>query len=214
MDEGTASFLVVKSRSVIRFINKGLLLKSLFYKVWLKVPKEIIYFTQYDIENKNKNDKIVKYNLEQQKNQIEFDDNSILILGSSITELEIVHRSLYFNILKRIIDSNHGKSIDYYPHRKENPEKIIMIEKLGINIIRNNLPFENYFLELNRTAHVYYSFYSPVLDNLSKLYESIPDVRVIKLDKVCLLKNQSIIENIYNSYSKNRRLNLVDIDSL
>lgn len=214
LDEGTASFLVAKTRIKLSTINWRFIIKTILYGEIISLPKKLIYYTQYDIENVNVNDQVVKYSFNKHYNSIEFDNASILILGSSIVEVEIVKKELYFKILNDIKSCNSEKSIFYYPHRKENETKLKEIENLGIIVLQTTEPFENYFEKLNTTSEVYYSFYSPVLDNLSKMYQNIPQLRVLKINEFDLLKNHQIIEEIYSSYSKNQDIQIININEI
>lgn len=214
MDEGTASFVVVSSRNKKKILDWKLLVKSILYKKCLKFPKSISYFTQYDLGNISISDSIVKYSLLKRDNVITLDDNSILILGSSVVEVEVVVFPTYMSIIKKIKDSHSDKKIFYYAHRKEDENKLQLIKNMGISIVNSDQPFESHFGELVKTSSIYYSFYSPIFDNISKLYNNIPELRMIKFQESDVLRNKKVVMDIYYNYSKNDSVKLINIDKL
>lgn len=214
MDEGTASFLIVSTRNKKNLLDWKLLVKSILYKRCLKFPKSVSYFTQYDLGNISISDSIVKYSLLKQDNVITLDDNSILILGSSVVEVEVVVFQTYMSIIKKIKDFHSDKKIFYYAHRKEDENKLQLIKNMGISIVNSHQPFESYFGELVESSSIYYSFYSPIFDNISKLYNNIPELRMIKFQESDVLRNKKVVMDIYYNYSKNDSVKLININML
>lgn len=211
LDEGTASFLVASKRQNLSKFNWKLSIKSILYRRAICLPKKIIYFTQYNIDKGVNSDEIILYSFDKIINKIIFEKNSILIIGSSIVEVDVVLKKTYMEILHSLKLENENKCMFYFPHRKEDELKLKEIEFMGYTIINASDNFENYFQNLNKTPEVYYSFYSPVLDNLSKMFVNLPRLNMIKLNQKDILKNREIIDDIYNFYSKNNNIHIIDM---
>jgi len=212
LDEGTASFRVIKDRRKKKLIEElKLTLKSVLYGRRIRKPKRIIFYTQYNLEKHLLSyDSIIKYTLQKSHNKLTFDKNSILIIGSSVCEVGIVKLDNYLHLIDKIIERNAEYQIYYYPHRKENISKINKLKNNeNVIIIDSVLPFEFYFKNLKLTAYKYYSFYSPVLHNLSIQYISLPDLYVVKLDPTIVLKNHAIISDIYLDFERNKSLKVI-----
>lgn len=209
LDEGTASFKVIKDRQATKVFDYKFFIKSILYHRRIYAPKKIIYYTQYDLGTGLGNDEVIIYSFAKEENQTIFDHKEVLVLGSSIAEVEIVSKADYMEIITKIKERHQGKKLYYYPHRKENAEKLEEIKGLGFDMIRSNMPFEFYYKSLISTPMYYYSFYSPILDNLSQQFHNLPHLNIIKLEENIIIKNHQIIKNIYDSYVKNKSLNLI-----
>ncbi|MCJ8152362.1 alpha-2,8-polysialyltransferase family protein [Chryseobacterium sp. SSA4.19] len=209
LDEGTASFKVSKERKTVKSFDPKFLIKSLVYRRKINFPEKITYYTQYDFDINTDKDDVIKYQFTKDEKPIEFDQNAALILGSSVAEVGVVTKDNYMKIIKKIREKFNDKKVYYYQHRNENAEKLNEILKLGIEIIQSNIPFEFYYKSLNYTPLHYYSFYSPILDNISQQYKNLPKLNIIRFEKETILMNPQIVENIYESYLKNKNLHLI-----
>lgn len=213
MDEGTASIKIASERSknINRNVKRKLIFKSLIYCKSLKHPTSLTYFTQYDLHLPNtKADKSIKYKFTIIDNKCEIDANLIFLLGSSVSELNLVSENYYFGILNKIISQHKKEKLIYFSHRKENALKLEKIEKLGFEVVKNKEPFENLFGKLEIIPVILYSFYSPILPNLSKLYKNTPKKMIIKLEDREINFNNDIISKIYDEYEKDSNINIVD----
>lgn len=64
------------------------------------------------------------------------------LMGSSLVETGVVDADAYLNAIKHLVTVQNLAR--YLPHRHETPEKLATIERLGIAIIRPDLPMEIY----------------------------------------------------------------------
>lgn len=215
LDEGTANFMVSNKRKAKRRRNVKLIIKSLLYVVNLSFPKPIVYFSQYDIHLSRKEDRLVKYSFDIIDNELVVDDKSVILLGTSLTELGILKEETYLKIIETIMDNFKGKTVSYYAHRKENKNKMHLIRLLGLSVVENSKPFEYLFPDLiHNMPSVICSFASPIIDTLSKQYKNIPEFRMYRIPSSCY-KKKSIIENmLFHSFSQNPRIKIIDLAEL
>jgi hypothetical protein len=212
LDEGNASFGTALDRRNNRDKKFTLLIKSFLYKIPIFLPSKITYFTKYNLKT-NLPDNIELYKEKMIDNSfVALDKDVVIFLGSSVVEVGMIKKNIYCDLLKRISSDYKNKKIHYYPHRKENLNKLKELEDLGFNIIKNELPFEILFLSFNNMPYIMASIYiTGVLDNISKRYKNIPELIMYKFDDVFLLKQRDTYRDIYNHLKKNKSLTIKEI---
>lgn len=216
LDDGNASFLVsVHRKNKKNFNCIYLLFSSCFHRRnMFKSIDKITYFTKYDLPFLS-NDKIIKYEQENQKNILKLDNNCVIILGSSIyislrNKKSLIDPSHYFDTLSRIRNKFKSKTIRYYAHRNENKESLDSLNKFGFEIVKNNKPFEKVFKELDFCPHIIMSFGSPILDNLTRMYEKIPTLITIRIDLSKYRRFPLDFELIYKDFENNKNLEVIN----
>lgn len=212
LDEGTASFSVVHYRKKFQHFNLKLLVKSLLYRRLLFLPKRIIYFTKFHLST-NIYDSVLLYSLQKNKNQrLPIENDKLFILGSSISDIGYMKEDIYIKLINSI-KIKFNKEIHYFSHRKENASKLQKIESLGILIHTNEMPFENYFLQLTKWPEYISSFYfSNILDSIKSRYSEVPNCILFKFDKDYILKEQDVYEDIFKHNCANNDFKIVYLD--
>ena len=208
MDEGTASFTVQNNRLkhdgkpvIINFI------KSILYGHFIKLPKKLTYFTQYNLQL-SKNEKIEKYEIEKRDNPLlNLNINEALFIGTSIVEVGYLKEMDYLSMMLTIYNDIKSQKVYYYPHRKESAPKLLQIASIGFNIKKIDEPFESFFSKQIETPAFFCSlFVTGVLDNISKANETIPKLRIYKFDTNIMLEGRVVYDNIYREMSSNKDL--------
>jgi len=214
MDEGTASFNVVQFRGGRKFYKTSfkIFIKSILYGYKISSPTSITYFTQYNLEIANKRDEIFvyKFNLREIE-ELEIDENWIIFLGSSMTDVNMLSLKEYLNILRKVKKIYFSENLCYYAHRKESAEKLNLIKDIGFNVVENDKPFEMLYKDMKKFPKIICSFQSPVLDNLSKNYLLSSTLIIFRYNIELLKRNKTSVELIYKEFEKNKKLTIVDI---
>lgn len=208
MDEGTASFGVVRKRMTnSKMLFSKLFLKSVIFKVKISIPNAITYFTKYDFHC-GPNDSIEKYEIKQIDNPLKsYDYNKMIFIGSNIVNAGLITTQKYIELLILVCKNYEGKKWLYYAHRREDSAKLQKIESLGFEIVRLNMPFETMFSSLVECPAVFCSFFTTgVLNNISEQYTNIPELIIYKFDTALLRHGKEIYDDIYFSMEKNKRL--------
>lgn len=167
-----------------------------------KSKKEIIYFSIFD-----------KY-LDAQKvytnyfnslidEQEWIDENSIYWLGSAIVEDKIVKEEYYFEKIGECLNTiRDDREVIYFPHRRENKDKLQgIVDRFGLKIKNPNLPIELYVLESKIRPEIVISFFSTALYSLNRILAST-DVYYISIDEKELLRRNKEIDEIYRILDK------------
>ena len=215
LDDGNASFSVLLERENIKKFTFYSLLSSFFHRRnMLKTINQITYFTKYNLPFIG-NDIIIKYEEEAEKNILKLDNNCVIILGSSIyiappNMKSIIDPGDYFNTLSEIRNKFKSKTIRYYAHRYEKKEYLGSLRKFGFEIIENNKPFEQVFKEFEVCPHIIISFGSPILDNLTRMFEETPRLITIRMDLSKYRRAQLDFELIYKDFEKNKNLEVIN----
>lgn len=216
LDDGNASFSVIvqrKNKNTYNFTYS--LLSSFFHRRnMLKSIDEITYFTKYNLPSIG-NDNIIKYEEEVKKNLLKLDNNCVIILGSTIyiappNMKSIIDPGDYFNTLAEIRNKFKSKSITYYAHRYENEESLDSLSKFGFEIVKNNKPFEKMFKDFEICPHIIMSFGSPILDNLTRMYEKTPRLITIRMDLSKYRRARLDFELIYKDFENNKNLEIIN----
>ena len=215
MDEGTASFSVQMLRNSSEFVgNFKAFIKSLFYKKQISLPKELIYFTKFEL-NLSMNDKKVVYEVEKIDNPLTLlNKEELIFIGSSIVEVEMIEEIVYVNCLAKVVVENKDKisKFFYYPHRKECVEKLNKIIKLGFEIKYLNEPFEPFFSKQIEMASIICSFYTTsVIYNIATSNNNLPKLIIYKFDNSLLRKHRLVYENVYKTMKTNKLINFSDV---
>jgi hypothetical protein len=213
MDEGTASFSVLHKREINENNYFIYLIKSIFYRNFIHLPKAITYFTQYNIKPKL-GDFSEKYEIQMARNPLKrIINNEAIFIGTSIVEVNLMKIGKYLSYMKKIIQNIDKSKVYYYPHRKESQQKLASIEALGYIIVQQTEPFEKSFAKFDECPELLCSFFTTgVLDNISKANEIIPELRIYKFDTKLLLNvDYEIYQNIYLDMCFNKRIKFKEI---
>lgn len=92
------------------------------------------------------------------------------LMGSSLVESKVVQAAPYLAGIARLIAERGVRR--YLPHRKESPEKLRQIERLGIELVRPELPIEMY-ARANPIGSTVLSFPSTVLISLPLVLKGV-----------------------------------------
>ncbi len=197
MDEGTASFGVQAKRSTMQLLLKiKIFVKSILYRRILKLPRKLTYFTKFDFKI-NQNDNKEFYIVSKIDNQFNIDDNQFGFLGSSIVELNILTQKRYLKYLQIIVGQNKGKRLLYFCHRKESALKLNEISNLGFEIVRLDVPFEEFFNNQKTIPGILGSYFTTtVLINISQQFTRYPTLNIYVFPLATLNKERVIYGNI------------------
>jgi hypothetical protein len=211
LDEGTASFTVITKREKSYYFNLKLLIKSFFYGYYLSYPPKVIFFTQYPL-NVQRFDSIEYYIFyyEDFKERIFINDEAIF-LGSSLVEVSMMDEEVYLDLLKKVKADMGTRHCYYFAHRKEEGHKLSLIRNIGFEVRLNQKPFEFVFPELLNCPELICSFYSPILDTLSKKYTQIPKFIIYRFNSNLLHKDKNIAEMIFTTFATNKRITIRNI---
>ncbi|MDB4505892.1 hypothetical protein N9229_01850 [Saprospiraceae bacterium] len=212
MDEGTGSFRVNHRRLSGETQQFKLWVKSLFYPVKIRLPQKLTYFSKYNLQL-NANDDIKPYLPIKKKNQLKSTlKNEMIFLGSSITEVGLIAENKYLQFLEQVYQKAETEHCSYYPHRKEEENKLNQIAQMGFRIVKTDQPFEVVFNEIKEMPSVMSSFFcTSVLDNLSSMYEETPQLKLFSFDPKLLTKDAEIFGMILNHLKNNPKLQIVEL---
>jgi hypothetical protein len=214
LDEGTASFSVLRKRQSfnLKIFFKNII-KSFLYLRIIKIPKEIIYFTKFDLEVSKKDRKIIYL-----ENVIDnalsiFHDNEVAFLGTSVVEVGLMDEAHYLFFLNKIVSMDiENRLYFYYAHRKECQIKLNKIEMLGFKIVKLDEPFEIFFSNRTSFSGTICSFFTTnVIFNIASCYKKLPKLVVYKFDGNFLIKDIEIFENIFEFMKKNNLIQFRNI---
>ena len=156
LDEGNAVFEIIHNRN-----NKNLFM-----------PKKITFFSSYDI-NVQQPDTLVKCEYLFSKKILKdttINKNEICFIGSPYLEDGLIEKNLYHSYVSKIADDYRGKTIKYFPHRREKDKNLrILKENYKFSIIQIDLPIELYFLEKKMSPEIILGFTTAALLNLKKI---------------------------------------------
>jgi len=161
------------------------------------------------------NNQIIKYNNFSKFNKFRKDndiiyEDSILFIGSKLSEANIISEKYYIKLLEKISKYYNNKQIIYVPHRVENRDKLDIITSLFNNIVIKdlNFPIEFYFFYEKSMPRKVVSFYSAALVTINQLYPNL-EVTSFHFD-YSKSKYKYAIDKVYN-YFKNY-IEVVNLD--
>ena len=177
IDEGTASYnfqRIRESKNKSTLKNK---LKSILYGYSVNEPLSITYFTKYNITPNLKDDEIIKYKENQIKNSATINPQRVIYVGGITVEMGFMTTEEYLNFLELFANRYKGKTLEYMAHRAENAEKLKQIEKMGFQVTKQEITFEQWYKSQKEIPEVIAShFYASTLGNLAEKFEVLPEV--------------------------------------
>tara|TARA_Y100001970_G_scaffold204996_1_gene249611 strand:+ start:494 stop:1471 length:978 start_codon:yes stop_codon:yes gene_type:complete len=209
-DEGTASFQVAIDRLNLTRHKSKSFIKKIIYMNKMHYPKRIIFFSQYNLDI-SANDKLIPYKFKQKQNGVDFDKNKVIIIGSSLADVNLLTEEYYIFLLNKIISLEHKSQIIYYAHRKESLNKLKKIDKIVDEIIINEIPFEYFYDRQKLLPNKIISLASPILQNISTKYQLFPELLLYKFDTAKLKYSKNVYDKIYEGYKKNKFVKMIDI---
>lgn len=211
LDEGTASFGIIllrRKKVPIQFIIK----ESIAHLIIFRYPKKINYFSQYQLQIDN-DDTIDNYEFKKTNNQLLLIDESVLLLGSSASEVNVMSESNYLLLVNSVRQRFSNSILSYYPHRFENENKLKQIQQLGFIIQENKVPFELLFSSLTECPKTVLCFGSPILGNILQMFTITPKCIMIKPHFDFYLKDASIYMDIYDHYTIFKEIEIWEVDN-
>lgn len=151
--------------------------------------------------------------LKQISNEKEYQNDTIIFLGSKIVEANIVTTYSYLHTIESLLQKYSDKKVIYIPHRAENIIKLDSLRSKYNNLIikKINIPIEIFFALNNPLPNNVISFYSAGLVSLKILYENL-NIIAIKCD-YSLSEYKDIIDIVYEDLN-NYKINTVDVDDI
>lgn len=158
LDDGIKSISLQKKFSDSNNFNLYTMLKNL-----KPLNNQIIRYNNFSRFNKFRKDNDIVY------------EESILFIGSKLSEAKITTEKYYIELLGRISKYYKNKQIIYVPHRGENKDKLDTIASILNNIVIKDLnyPVEFYFFYEKSMPLKVVSFYSAALVTISQLYPAV-----------------------------------------
>lgn len=123
----------------------------------------------------------------------------VFFIGNNIAEIGIVSEKFYLDSLGLISTRYENYEVLYFPHRREDPEKVARVLALtGWGLHEQRLPFELEMCQLGRPL-VLTTFFSSVIDNMANLNLGL-EIEVFILPSSELNLQREKILQIYQHY--------------
>lgn len=168
------------------------------------------FFTIYNIEA-GVNDSIVKNDFDYIRSRLDLLEttDAIYFLGSPLSEVGILGQDEYFEYLKRVRNYYKDNKIVYIIHRRENRDKLKLLERdLGFNMLLFDYPVEYQLAMIGPRPAVLASFFSSALDSCSLIFENNLQIVSFKIDVVNSSRKDEIDE-VYANYDSNDNINVI-----
>lgn len=132
------------------------------------------------------------------------EENTILFLGSKLSEIGIISEEYYLELMQMISGHYKGQKIIYIPHREEDPDKLAAIGRLdNIEIKTIDYPVELFGLFEHRMPNTVSSFYSSALLTMQNIYQV--ESEAFHFDYRGSVYEKSI-DNIYAFYAQSMKV--------
>lgn len=214
MDEGNSIFLVNNCRKGINIgLRTKLLIKSFLYRRKLKIPYSINFFTKFDLKIESFDHKFIYIQAKQKLDFISKDDR-VVLLGSSVVELDLIEESIYLDFILFVKKFYVNKRIVYFPHRKETQIKLNKIVSMGIDVQFIDVPFSNYLINNpTRFTSICSFFTSSVIQDINDKFENLDFVVIFVFNYKLIKRHRKVYKDLYNYYkflnSSNLRIVLI-----
>lgn len=176
VDDGTATISVLKLRNKNQditgretILSKVGFLEFVFLNSKKDLPNSINFYTCFNI-CPGKCDKIFinNFNYSKQKYLCNHEElvDEVWFLGSPLIEKKIITQEAsdtVFSALKKFAKKK-SLEIKYFPHRVENLNK-----RIDFEIVKNNIPFEIYYLKSNKRPKYILGYFSTSLYVLNRM---------------------------------------------
>ncbi|MFW0713407.1 hypothetical protein [Aliarcobacter butzleri] len=218
LDDGAITFQIfnyIEDKKDEYYFNdefKGLI-KKVVYKLQLilfglnklKIKRDIVLFTCFDIPQTNKH---IIHDFSNIKKEYKIlSSKKVVYFYGAYLEIVEISKEKQIIFLKEVIDffKKMNLEIVYLPHRLESQEKLSLIKnKLDLKIVKNEFPAEIQLLVDGFIPEYIASFGSSILVTLPKIFPEIKNV-------YAFFPNSSLIPDIYLSDWEEMKLNYKNI---
>jgi len=163
LDDGVSSIAI---RDYILFgkspYGNSLGLKQQIFDFFIKTPKTFSLFTIfYEHLELNDNIKLIPNDFECLTSNIKFEkkDSLVYFIGGTEVEDGLISKINFLNFFQNLKEKN----IIYFPHRREELEKLKLLEPLDIQSCISNIPFELFLLKSKKSPKKIIGFSSSAL---------------------------------------------------
>lgn len=164
-------------------------------------------FTMYNVTSlKNQKIYINHFNNIQMffEKKLVLEDNKILFLGSKLSEMDIISKEYYLELMNKISQYYKYKNIIYIAHREEDKNKLTKISKINnIKIKTIDYPVEIFGLFENKLPKTVSSFYSSALMTMQMIYRINPEAFYFDYKGSMYEKS---IDNVYTFYENKMKI--------
>lgn len=208
LDDGTSTLNVVRNRNSNNFMLEIPQSKSkigFFTKYFLKPKVEwnqsLLFFSIFKFK-KNSLDSYILNNLHFTKNNFKCENqkvvNEIWFIGAPLVERGYISSEHQNQILEELLIfcKKQNCELKYFSHRVEKLEIL-----KGVEVRKNELPFEIYFLKSKEIPKFIFSFVSTSIYTTSLFETSTQFVSIYINDEMRTNKNLKVWENIEHMYS-------------
>lgn len=145
-------------------------------------------------------------------------EDRVHILGAPILERNILREDDFVVLLAEMARLYGSRALTYFPHRMETERSLAHVRAAlpGAEILRPDMPFENYIAVAQDLPAVITSFYSSALTNLQAMDLPGVTIHVVRFDwqRVVDPRKAELVKTIYENLAQRQgeRLKIVDVD--
>ncbi|ASP35866.1 hypothetical protein CHH27_23635 [Labrenzia sp. VG12] len=184
LDDGSVSRYVMEYRDTGRKseeVTRGLLVPLGEHDPFrVMEPASLTYFTIYNetipqADNLLLNEQFTSFSPE----DFEYREGEVWVCGVNHCEAQIAKQNEFLELCSRVAGWAKGKKIIYFPHRREDKEKVELVRKImGAEISSYKYGLEEYVQEHKRRPFKVFVFGSTVADTLSRIFSPLNTVIV------------------------------------
>ena len=174
LDDGSAASIIAKERHeyVLQSSVHGLSLPRFFRRhvsgMRCGWPAALAFFSIYDL-GLPEVDRLVKNKVSYLRSLPVFSNEESWFVGSNNVEAGITTERAYLSVLRSIHESE-GVAL-YLAHRREGPDKLEKVQRIGFTVVCPDLPLEYYCAIKAGLPRRLYGIASTVFDTFSRLWE-------------------------------------------
>ncbi|HIP55892.1 MAG TPA: hypothetical protein EYG97_02610 [Arcobacter sp.] len=182
--------------------------KYFFLGMNTKLNKEVIFFSILNLKDID----VIKNNMTfisgTKDKSVE---NKVDFIGQDFVRTEYVSEKTYFEVLDYISIKYKDYKIEYFPHRGEEEDLLLKINKRynNIEIVKLDITYEMYLATQSTLPYKVISCWSTVLITINKIFKQIK-TEAIFISRSEILKNNDKIMPTYD-YFKKENITVIDI---
>lgn len=173
----------------------------------------LTYFTIYDLPGSG-HDRVVRHTYAHLRARFAtpaVSDRAVFV-GSSFAETGIMTVDAYLDVVRAATEQA-GTSLEYLPHRREEPAKLARIERgLGLRVVTPEAPLELAFLQAGTVPATVYGVLSTALDTLAVLFGERISLRALRPPAQAL--NPTVAREVGRLYDRWEAASQVEVRSL
>lgn len=218
LDDGTRTVSVGKIRRNLHTKGQdsfsriaGRRFKDRIFGLDMTHPRQVTYFTTYDIEPCNGDRlEINEYSYLKSMASLKTTSDEVYFLGQPLVEGGLLQMEVFVEYIGKVVQFFSGENFVYLPHKHERHDKVNYLKNtLGIATRSFDVPIEYQMSVRGNRPKILASFFSSAMENSRIIFGEMMHMKIFEIDNRDVVDfEKEFVADIYAYYRSKQNANL------